>query len=324
MWRRRADLMKLYDYTKQHVEAGECPFRGDFANNLWIAYHGTSSHAEAFIDSNGFSWQEDTYSKADVYSVLEVFELLHWAGSRGDGFPVLASFTLNDFNRGSSNNIKPIYFGETSYRSLLYAQRDWSGGETARALRHCFNDLDKFLSSETFRREQMWESWKNLREFFKGDVPENCAAQSPADITFSQIRSLWKYYEKKGSTRITAGMLRGFHSGLEPANFTEDWLRDKLKSLKLLRQRCESMLDTYEYGIVYAVQFAEEDCPHLAFENGGLVVNMHIPPERIVGKSRISPECLNLSFDTKKALGLMRVMNGDGVVTRANKKQVIA
>src|SRR4051794_35719220 len=110
--------MKSYEYGQQAAESGSCPFGGDYADDLWVGYHGTSNHAEKEIDSRGFMWREDSYSKAEIESILEIFDHLHWAGSDTAGFTVLASFAKGDFTWSACGNQKPVFFAETSYRAL--------------------------------------------------------------------------------------------------------------------------------------------------------------------------------------------------------------
>lgn len=117
-------------------------FEDSVEDDLWIAYHGTSSVSGEEIERRGFEWRP-TFSRNDVEQVVTLFEHMAWAGKRPAGLAVLRPFTLqHDFDRADS---KPVFFAETSLRAARFATRDFAGGETARALRACELDLRDYL-----------------------------------------------------------------------------------------------------------------------------------------------------------------------------------
>lgn len=290
--------MKTYSYTLQQAKSGECPFPEDISDDLWVVYHGTSNHVEEKIEKHGFMWQSELYSKSEVSKVIEIFDRLHWVGTDMGGLVVLATYTQYDFERGDSEGTKPIYFAETPFRGMLYASLDWAGGETTRALRHAFRDLDRYLNSEEFRRKEMWKSWRRLSERVICNLPNRLKVHSEDDISPKKIRALWKYFARLG-LRIGTGP----ESGIKPVVFSEDWLRKKLTTLKHVRERCDCLIKSYKYGIVYAVKFSESDIPFLAYSgSSGFMTNKTIPPDRIDSKVRIYP---NVYYEFRKNNNLL-------------------
>jgi hypothetical protein len=320
--------VKTYKYDRPQVLARECPFRGAFATDGWIAYHGTSSTAETTIERQGFVWNDSFYSRSDIEAVASVFRQLGWAGESLGGFAVLASFSTGDFRHLGASDRKPIFFSATSKRSLLYASRDWAGGETARALRIAFEDLDAFLNSQDFRRKTLWRDWQALWAFWQGvaaslgpdaEIPEECKPDSIDTITFDHFYRLRLHLKK-----LNPGWGPMFAQGTEPVNFTEQWLREKLIELEPLRERCNRPATAYAYGVIYAVRFHERDMDHLLQNNRDLISLASVSSDRIAAKALIDLDAVELAVDN----GLnhddleeeMRVHDLDGVFTRARAK----
>src|SRR5262245_2547978 len=97
-----------YEYSATDAQAHLCPFSDRFSKDLWIAYHGTSCHAEHGIEADGLQWQDRAYSEREARAVAEIFRQLFWPGFRPGGMAVLATFSASDFRRTQSKRTKPI------------------------------------------------------------------------------------------------------------------------------------------------------------------------------------------------------------------------
>jgi hypothetical protein len=311
--------VKVYTYDPSQVVAQKCPFQNDFATDGWVAYHGTCSIAEASIERNGFAWKDDTYSLADIEAVANVFRQLSWEGESGDGFAVLASFSTSDFRHLPGSNRKPIFFSATSKRSLLYASREWAGGETARALRLAFRDLHDFLTSHVFRREMLWQAWQQAAgSIDRDELPEDCRPDSVEAITFDHYYRLLLYCLRRNPN---SGPL--FVRGTAPVKFTEQWLADQLIELQPLRERSNEPEKRYEYGIIYAVKFHESDLPYLKKNNKDLISLASISSDRIVAKALIDSDTMQLVMEDglnhRDTDEYISVLEHDGVFPRASE-----
>ncbi len=298
--------MELYESPES--QRGRCPFGQSFASDLWIAYHGTSDAAEAGIEQDGFAWRDDHYSRRDVALVLETFERLHWRGMDTGGFPVLASFSECDFRRLPDGQLKPTFFAETSLRALLYAAPDFSGGETARALRRSFGDLQHYLDSEKVRQDAALSSWRTLSFPGLGEVPEDCRPTSEEKLSHEHVCRLWKY---RASRRQAVGL--NARQPVEPIEFAETWLADRLRLLAPLRKRVSKVSQDFSHGVVYAVRFFKSDVPNMSYDHNGLAAHKEISPDRIVAKALLKRAALQADVvsDADQRLSVIR---GDGIV----------
>ena len=141
--------MMTYEYDENLLMKEGRLFPSEICDDLWMVYHGTSSIFEQDIDKHGLCWRPNLASKAEVQSIVTIFEKMAWAGRHNGGLPVLKPFTLQHDLRTST--IKPIYLAESSLRALTFATYEFAGGETARALRFCLADLHQYLSSPALR-----------------------------------------------------------------------------------------------------------------------------------------------------------------------------
>ena len=240
------------------LELRECDtlFESDIDQDPWVHYHATSSLYEDRIDAEGLRWTSNVFSAANILDVIRVFRSMNWCGVHTDGYAVLHPFSLlGDFQ---GKDFKPIYFREDSLHSLLYAERDFAGGESARALRYAIRDLERYLAEESVRAQHLHK--------------QRCNAISLAS------------------------------QGAVPGRVVRvdlDWLEEKIKRLRPLRERCDALKENYEHGVVYAVRFARKDIPALSYSNYmGLRCYAPIPPEKIVGKVRIFVDDVNLLRDS--------------------------
>jgi len=175
--------MKVYDFNEEQVIKRVQLFPDDICNNLWVAYHGTSSVYEKSIKKQGLQWMSNVATRSEVARVVDIFKKMSWAGRHGGGFPALKPFTLmHDF---ANSNVKPLYLAESSFRALLYATHDYAGGETARALRHAIGDIEVYVSSSELRAEHLeylWLEYNQLRD--RGAKP----GDPPAEVDLNWLK----------------------------------------------------------------------------------------------------------------------------------------
>lgn len=162
--------LEICHYTPRQAESGLWPFSGKYDDDPWVVFHGTSNHVELEIEGKGLIWKNSSYSQQDVERVVNIFQQLHWTGTTTAGFGVLNIFTKNDFLRGGGQK-KPVYLAESSQRALLYSTSDFVGGETARALRYAFADLDQYLACEDLRDNAAREAWRRIRDMHRLQLP---------------------------------------------------------------------------------------------------------------------------------------------------------
>ena len=310
--------MQVFEYSRVEAASGQCPFQGVFASNPWVGFHGTSNHAADAIEQSGFEWQKAAYSLDEVDQLLCVFDALHWNGSV-EGRGVLATFTQSDFASGPSRGRKPIYFAESSYRGLRYSHPDWSGGETVRAIRYAFDDLDAFLSEPTVRSQATHDAFNSLSDLIGGAIPPECRPANAAAPTSEEVGKLRQFLKDRG---LRAGLI-GRAGVDDPAVPSETWVRSQLVALGALRARVEAVRDTFTHGIIYAVRFCEADVPFMSYSSAGLSVRHSIPSDRILAKAVIHPEAHEFYRTRRAANGLdphtaavLCARERDGIVSR--------
>jgi hypothetical protein len=280
--------MKVYCYTEEQCSTAGCPFDNEFHYDPSVLYHGTHSHAEQSIESQGFIWEGSIYSRAEINSVLGTFQLLHWCGTELDGIPVLATFAQSDFSLGGGN-VKGISFSSSSFGAIQFAKMDRAGGETLKALVLAFEDLSRYLLDREFRNQNLERQWEELRSCVQvDDLPPELNPGSTESLRFRHIRDLWKYFDQKFKYKVSA--LPGLPA-VEPVDFTEQWLGDRLKQLSPLRVRCARIVESVKYGIVYAVRVSNDDLSRAVERDAGEFAFPSLPPDRIVAKAIIPPEC---------------------------------
>ncbi len=310
--------MQVFQYSRAEAEAGKCPFQGVFASDLWVGFHGTSNHAVDAIEQSGFEWQEEVYSLDEVEQLLCIFDALHWNGSV-EGRGVLATFTQSDFASGPARGRKPVYFAESSYRGFRYSHPDWSGGETARAIRYAFRDLDSFLSEPTVRSQATHDAFGSLSDMFGGAIPPDCQPANPATPTSEEVGKLREFLKKRG---IRVGLV-GRTGANDPAVPSETWVRSQLAALGALRARIETLRDSFVHGIIYAVRFFEADVPFMSYSSAGLLARHAISRDRLLAKAVVQPEAHEFYQTKIAANGLephtaatLFAIECDGIVSR--------
>jgi hypothetical protein len=143
-------LIPCYEFSEEQLQNCDALFPADVEDDLWIFYHATSSTLEDQIDSEGLGWRPRIYSKQDLEAIDEVYSTMKWDGIDFAGIPIIRLCSLR-YDFGNSD-LKPMYFRESSIRSLIYATSDWAGGESARAIRRAMHDLNIYLDDETVRQ----------------------------------------------------------------------------------------------------------------------------------------------------------------------------
>lgn len=238
-------------YDSERARLGRL-FSDEFEEDPWVIYHGTSATNSSSIERNGFIYQGERLARDDVTGILKVFDAMKWSGADLDGHVVLASFTRDDF---SLNAKSPIFFADNGVRSLLFATRDFAGGEKLRSVRRALDELNRYLSDASLRADHM-------------------ATQ----------KSTFDY--------LTAG--RAAESEIElnrPRMVDLDWLTEKVRSFRSLYILASLPLDTFAGGVVYAIRMKDSDLPSLSNHSTmGIKAWKPLPPDRIVCKMEIPHE----------------------------------
>jgi hypothetical protein len=147
------------------------------------------------------------------------------------------------------------FFAETSLRALLYATRDFAGGEKLRALRIAFRDLESYLvQPDTRARHQEWMN-KNFRTL----------------------------------TSLNAHPL--MLDAARPVEVDLHWLRKEMASVETTRQFAESAYQGHDHGVVYAIRMTPDDLNGLSWNNSmGIEATTSIPFSKIVSKIVVPPD----------------------------------
>lgn len=261
--------MIVTDFDTQNFEITSKIFLDEIENDPWIMYHGTSCVNEQAIEHEGFMWKPANISRHKLQRVVNVFEKMNWYGTDSTSRTVLEPFSLShDFNGSESS---PIYFAETSKRALLYATRDFAGGEKLRSLRKSFEQLRKYLDDSQVRQDHM----HNLQ--YEYDDLERKGAYMAA-------------YPKP-----------------EPVDLI--WLSQELSALEDVSCSAMSAFDRHAYGIVYAIKVDQQDIEHLTYHNTmGIKVTCCIAPGKIQAKT-IVPGDLILKAHGRSFEEVMKLEN---------------
>jgi hypothetical protein len=141
--------MENYDYSFDQLDKRDALFSSQLEDDGWVLYHATSSLAEDNIDRNGLRIGSCTTSTVQSFKILKVFRAMNWSGLDSEGYPVLRGFSSSRLASGQ------LYFREASTRSLIYAQRDFAGGENLRALYRALSDLHLYLERPDLREKHL-------------------------------------------------------------------------------------------------------------------------------------------------------------------------
>ena len=148
-------IVAVEAFDPDRVATRQRLFSDEIDTDEWIMFHGTSGFNAERIERDGFISLPGTSLYEQMQRVAAVFKNMNWCGESGGGYSVLKAFSLDhDFSeRGRS----PLFFAETSVRALLYASRNFAGGEKLRALRISFDDLESYLRDQNVReRHEAW------------------------------------------------------------------------------------------------------------------------------------------------------------------------
>jgi hypothetical protein len=248
-------------------------FSDEIDSDPWIMFHGTSGYNADSIERDGFVFRPDIISQEQIQRVTSIYERMKWGGESGGGYFVLKGFSLDyDFLRGGL-----LFFAETSLRALLYATRDFSGGERLRALRIAFCDLDAYLGQGDVRQRHQELMHANFRHLHRLNAHASMIDQArPVDVNL-------------------------------------DRLRKEIASLKDVRQLAELAYQRHDHCVVYALGMTPDTLEGLQWNSFmGIESATPISLTKIVAKVVIPPEYKwNSLFDTneeylrRQSLGLI-------------------
>ncbi|MGV1834681.1 hypothetical protein ACQZ6C_07960 [Rhizobium rhizogenes] len=225
-------------------------FPDEIEKDPWVMFHGTSGFNAEAIERNGFAFQagRDLPSPMDIQTLCDVYKAMKWVGNRTGGFAVLEPFSLQHDFLDDGKGL--TFFGETSQWALLYATRDFAGGEKLRAIRIALQDLDLYLNLP------------DVREYHS-----------------EQMRRQFDALSKLNAHPIHLDKARPVHVDL-------DWLRNALVSLKDLRRLADSAHERHDHGVVYAIRLTPGDAKLLRYNNFmGIEASSPIAASRIVAKT---------------------------------------
>ena len=231
----------------ERVETQRRLFGDGIEEDEWAMFHGTSGCNAESIESNGFDPVRAKVSLGEILRVMAVFKKMRWMGEDLGGYGVLKAYSFGHDFTGSGKSM--LFFAETSMRGLLYATRDFSGGEKSRALRRAFNDLEFYLHDPDPRQRH----WSLLKAEYNY-LSENNA--SPASI-----------------------------DAVRPAEVDLGWLEQEIDALSEIRRAAEHVHRSHDHGVVYALRMTPDDIRTLKYNNAmGIETDDPIPVSRIVGK----------------------------------------
>lgn len=239
--------MNIYRYDTEKQRDNVPLFPDEIENDPWIMYHGTSCFNEELIERDGFKWKGNTTPRDVLCRVVEIFEKMNWAGIDGSSMAVLKPFSLqHDFADTESS---PIYFAETSKRALLYATRDFAGGEKLRALRKSFDHLQRYLDDPQVRQDHM----------------QYCQYE-------------YDDLERKGAYMAA-------YPKPQPVDLA--WLSHELSALEDISRSAMIAYDQHGYGVVYAIKVDQQDIELLTYHKTmGIKATCCIAPDKIRGCPR--------------------------------------
>lgn len=240
----------------------------------WVVFHGTSSENGTAIEFQGLGYDNNILSKEDLQLIVAVFEAMKWCGNDTSGYAVLASFSASDFADSASS---PIFLAESSVRALLYATREFAGGEKIRGVRKALVDLERYITDESIRNTHMAQ--------MQGEYDHLIALEANPDLI----------------------------ELAKPKPVDLDWLAVKLSELQSIQTKAIATLNNFQGGIVFALRLEESDLIEMSYSSSmGIKARMRIPPERIESRVHIpmdfvySPLGIKGDFERR----MMRMQSG--------------
>jgi hypothetical protein len=227
----------------------ESMFPREVEDDPWIIFHGTSSFSEQDIERDGFVPKPPLVSSDDVRALQAIYESMRWDGRWKGGQEVLSSFG-NDY----TDSATPVYFSDASVGALVYATRDFTGGERCRAARNAIHDLDLLLIDGDMRAAH-----------------------------YDEIYQEHLFLVKHGWDPSAPEALRPQHVDLS-------WLRSGLEALSDLRKRVQHPISVHTHGILYALRMDPSDIPHLHHVRGGISASAKVCISKVVARMRVPPD----------------------------------
>ena len=249
-------------------------FPEDIEKDGWVVFHGTCEANAKSIEQHGFRPTAVPVSSDDVEAVLTVFEQMKWEGADPAGLTILRAFARGDFD-GEARS--PVFFADNAAGALLYATREYAGGEKLRGLRIAIRDLQRYLGDEEVR------------------------AQHQADV----VRDILWLKERYGSDAVPVEW--------RPPSVDLEWLGMSVRALEGLSTRAVEWYERHGGGVVYAVRFTEQDVVQLGLKGGqgGLRTRAKVPPEHIV--SKVSVPAQFVIDDVASIHSVERLQKGGGL-----------
>lgn len=134
--------------------------------NPWILYHATTGALSEVIEREGFVARDDTVFSDAIRRLLTIYHSIGWHGVSTSGYAVLRGFS---FLRNHTSQERPIYFTTYGHRSPIYARPDFAGGETARAIRHAYRDLLRYVNESALRAQHLADKRRECIDLVKKD-----------------------------------------------------------------------------------------------------------------------------------------------------------
>ena len=273
--------MMTYEFNSDLLNEKVQLFPDEIENDLWIVYHGTSSFFEEDIERDGFQWKPTQITKKDVSNIVEIYTKIDWCGNDPGGFQVLKPYSLDhDFRKG---DVKPIFFGETAYHSLLFSTHEFAGGETVRSLRKAIQDLEDYLTNQSIRDTAMKYKLVEYNDLVSKNIK---ARKAPEDVDLS-------------------------------------WLQTEVDKIQNVKEKCLELYNAYEYGVVYAIKFNKNDIKdqdNFEYDGSmGLKSFSRISSRKIVGKIHIP---IDFIYPELSDMRRIDTLLGDGIIGKLDRREL--
>jgi hypothetical protein len=252
-------------------------FSRSFDEDPWVVFHGTSVSNSEAIEREGFTFDRHSLTQADINRIKEVFLAMRWAGNDPGGYPVLSGFSSNDF---IAESWSPIFFTERPTRALLYATREFAGGEKFRAVRRAIQSLKQYLCDEGVRAQH------------NSEMEQAFAFLTEVGAAADQIESA------------------------RPKPIDLHWLEKTLDSLQPISDLATRAVTSFSGGVVYGVRVEEANLSSLTYcPQMGIKARSLMPPRQIICKMEIPKDYVHDSFASTDIDLMIKKMNS-GVLQR--------
>lgn len=320
--------MLTLDYRDRKLESSEEIFPAEVNESPWVLFHGTTNVSAPHIETGGFKWDAAIYDKQDIEEVVAIFWKMDWAGLGTDAFLALSSYSLSvDFSDGRT---KPVFFSESPEATIGYTNRYRVIGETAGCLAYAIDNLKVFLEDESLREKFRARRYTRLLKTIRGfQLPTRFSGLEPKEATASACLELATYLNDLVGNRIVYSELLerdGQARAYEPWEEDLGWLSTKVKKLSPLRDRLASLREKYDHGVIYAVEFSEQDVSSMrdlrTGLNHGIAYYGALSADRIIAKALIAPDQKRLTDNLCSRGMLNRLKRGiTGALMTSSEKQ---